>query len=225
MRSAGAYEDRGQDTVVTGVSSSGNYIYGPVARRVGQGMILDVGCGQGHVLARIGVEDRELHGFDISPGLSKIAKGQVEGANFLAADVLNIPFKSDTFDYLVCTEVIEHIEGNKAVRECLRVLKPGGTALMTVPNKNGAGNARHAQHVHLFSFRSFATFLEDGGFEVVRGYKLGLYVPILSHLLEVTALALRRNLPLSGPLPMEVPEFLSTNFLMECHKPAEGTTG
>jgi SAM-dependent methyltransferase len=219
LHPARAYEERAQDIVVTGVSSSGNYIYRPVAGRVGQGKVLDIGCGQGHLLSRLEDDQRQLYGLEMASGLVKIAQKYSKGANLLVADAQSIPFQSNTFDYVTCTEVLEHIPGDQHVRECYRVLRPGGTALFTVPNKNGAGGGQTAAHVHYFTLDSFTAFLEQVGFEVVSRHGLGLYVPLLSHLLEVTALALRRNLPLSGPLPLEVPEFLATNFLVVCRKP------
>ncbi|MFC1904357.1 class I SAM-dependent methyltransferase [Chloroflexota bacterium] len=205
--------------MATGISSSGDYIYKPVAKRAGWGKVLDVGCGQGVILSRLKSEGRELYGFDIAPAAVRLAKTMNTDRNFFAADAQNMPLKSNTFDCIVCTELIEHIEGDRAVRECYRVLKPNGVALFTAPNKSGAGNGYQAAHVHSFTFKSFASFLEQAGFEVICGYKLGLYIPILSHLLEVASLALRRNLPLAGPLNIEVPEFLATNFLIECRKP------
>lgn len=207
--------------MATGISSSGDYIYKPVAKRVGWGKVLDVGCGQGVILSRLKSEGRELYGFDVAPAAARIAKTMNKGGNFFAADAQNMSLKSNTFDCIVCTEVIEHVEGDSVVRECYRVLKPNGVALFTAPNKSGAGNGYQASHVHSFTFKSFASFLEQAGFEIVYGHKLGLYIPILSHLLEVASLAFRRNLPLAGPLNIEVPEFLAMNFLIECRKPAK----
>jgi len=49
-------------------------------------------------------------------------------------DITSINFESDHFDFLVCNHVMEHVQDdNKAMRECFRVLKPGGIGLFSVP--------------------------------------------------------------------------------------------
>jgi predicted SAM-dependent methyltransferase len=56
---------------------------------------------------------------------------QKEVAN---VDLLNIPYNDNHFDYIICNRVLEHIEGDiKAMSEMYRVLKKGGTALLSVP--------------------------------------------------------------------------------------------
>lgn len=46
-----------------------------------------------------------------------------------------LPFRNNTFDYLVCSEVIEHIdEREKCLREVARVLKPDGVLVLSTPN-------------------------------------------------------------------------------------------
>lgn len=49
-------------------------------------------------------------------------------------DVLNIPFKAETFDLIICNHVLEHIEEDvKAMKELHRVLKKTGQAILQVP--------------------------------------------------------------------------------------------
>jgi len=49
-------------------------------------------------------------------------------------DICNIDVKANTFDAVLCTEVIEHVpNANAAVAELCRVLKPGGTLIITAP--------------------------------------------------------------------------------------------
>ena len=52
----------------------------------------------------------------------------------MAGDALSLPFPDATFDRVICSEVLEHIPDDRgAMREILRVLRPGGTAAVTVP--------------------------------------------------------------------------------------------
>ena len=49
-------------------------------------------------------------------------------------DGTRLPFPDDTFDHIICSEVMEHIpDDSAAARELTRVLKPGGTLAVTVP--------------------------------------------------------------------------------------------
>jgi SAM-dependent methyltransferase len=49
-------------------------------------------------------------------------------------DIMNIPFEDNSFDVVICNHVMEHVKSDiKAMQEVLRVLKPGGWALLQVP--------------------------------------------------------------------------------------------
>ena len=49
-------------------------------------------------------------------------------------DITSIPFEDNSFDYIFCCHVLEHIpDDRKAMKELYRVLKPGGTAYLAVP--------------------------------------------------------------------------------------------
>lgn len=50
------------------------------------------------------------------------------------ADILNLPFKDNSFDIVFCNHVLEHIEDDaKAIKELHRVLRPGGMGIFQVP--------------------------------------------------------------------------------------------
>ena len=52
----------------------------------------------------------------------------------IQADICNLPFSDQQFDWVVCNHVLEHISNDKiAMQEIYRVLKPGGTAILQVP--------------------------------------------------------------------------------------------
>lgn len=49
-------------------------------------------------------------------------------------DVQNLPFKDNTYDIVICNHVLEHVPNDKiAMQEIIRVLKPGGFAIMQIP--------------------------------------------------------------------------------------------
>jgi len=50
------------------------------------------------------------------------------------ADICDLPFKDNSFDFIICNHVLEHIpDDTKAMQELYRVLAPSGTAIMQVP--------------------------------------------------------------------------------------------
>lgn len=49
------------------------------------------------------------------------------------ADICHIPIEDSTVDFILATDVLEHVDDKKAVLEIYRILKPGGKALITVP--------------------------------------------------------------------------------------------
>jgi SAM-dependent methyltransferase len=52
------------------------------------------------------------------------------------ADICDLPFENDAYDFIICNHVLEHIrDDKKAMQELYRVLAPGGTAILQVPYK------------------------------------------------------------------------------------------
>lgn len=54
------------------------------------------------------------------------------------ADICDLPFGDDEFDFIICNHVLEHIpDDTKAMQELYRILRPGGTAILQVPYEAG----------------------------------------------------------------------------------------
>lgn len=50
------------------------------------------------------------------------------------ADICNLPFENNSFDFILCNHVLEHIpDDTLAMQELYRILKPGGTAILQIP--------------------------------------------------------------------------------------------
>ncbi|MEJ5350724.1 MAG: methyltransferase domain-containing protein [Melioribacteraceae bacterium] len=75
-----------------------------------------------------------------------IPLGTINVSGIRNEDLTKLTFEDEKFDYLISLDVLEHIpDYKKAVKECLRVLKPNGTFLFTVPfNKNSKSNIVYA---------------------------------------------------------------------------------
>jgi ubiquinone/menaquinone biosynthesis C-methylase UbiE len=97
------------------------------------GSALELGCGTGFFLLNLklaGVLD-EGHVTDLSPGMVEVAKRNATHLGFeiegRAADAETLPYPDDSFDLVVGHAVLHHIPDlDRAMREVLRVLKPGG---------------------------------------------------------------------------------------------------
>ncbi|MFL6241003.1 MAG: class I SAM-dependent methyltransferase [Actinomycetes bacterium] len=97
------------------------------------GRALEVGCGTGFFLLNLkqaGVLD-EGHVTDISPGMVDVAVRNAKALGFevqgRVADAESLPYDDETFDLVVGHAVLHHIpDVELALREVLRVLKPGG---------------------------------------------------------------------------------------------------
>lgn len=98
---------------------------------------LDFGCGKGIITEKI----RQLrpkyviHGVDISPKALTIAKKRIKNGKFkLVNQSQHIPYPANSFDIVLASDVLEHIyDTETAFGELARVLKPGGTLIISVP--------------------------------------------------------------------------------------------
>ncbi len=108
-----------------------------------ESLVLDAGCGFGrHSLealkrrARVISMDIDLDSLRRTRfSLSQLEPDQ-EYTRYMAhaGDAAQMPFKDNTFDSIVCSEVMEHVpDEEQACRELARILKPGGTIGITVP--------------------------------------------------------------------------------------------
>lgn len=104
--------------------------------------VLDLGCGEGRHVHGVHVLDGvNIVGLDLDlPSLKKARDGlsmlpASSGATqFLTGDAYRLPFGNQTFDAVICSEVLEHLETyDLALSEINRVLKPEGQFVPTVP--------------------------------------------------------------------------------------------
>jgi SAM-dependent methyltransferase len=93
--------------------------------------LLDVGCGTGDLLSRLGARF-ECAGCDPSGEMLKRARTHNPGVALTAATAEQLPYRTASFDVVVCIEVIRYLPvPQAALREIARVLVGGGLALVT----------------------------------------------------------------------------------------------
>jgi ubiquinone/menaquinone biosynthesis C-methylase UbiE len=101
--------------------------------------MLDVGCGWGGYTVA-GLEmGIDAYGCDIDDKVLEIAalRSKLHGVpeNYYIAPAEQLPFPDETFDYVQCISVLEHVNNvSTSIREMVRVLKKGGVAFISAPN-------------------------------------------------------------------------------------------
>jgi SAM-dependent methyltransferase len=98
--------------------------------------ILEEGCGVGmYVRALLPYAD-EVHGMDVEPDYLAQAVRGLPDAHLQLAVGEHLPYPAGTFDLILSHEVIEHVQDDRATAaEMVRVLKPGGRAVIFAPNR------------------------------------------------------------------------------------------
>lgn len=98
--------------------------------------VLEIGCGEGYFTKHIAKTGAEIVAIDISPELIETAKGAVPADNvtFQIENAYEMSFDDESFDTVIGSSTLHHLEVDSALKEFFRVLKPGGTFYFTEPN-------------------------------------------------------------------------------------------
>jgi 2-polyprenyl-3-methyl-5-hydroxy-6-metoxy-1,4-benzoquinol methylase len=141
--------------------------------------VLDAGCGDGVQLQGLRqMAELEIWGIDYNPIRTRRARQKFQGVDIICGDLLHIPFKSDVFDIVLCSQVIEHIpQDDSLLEEAAEVLKPGGLLILGTPNE-GCLMARlrnclferevlrQTDHVHFYREPAIRHKIEAAGFTI-----------------------------------------------------------
>jgi ubiquinone/menaquinone biosynthesis C-methylase UbiE len=102
-----------------------------ILEKEGRGPLLDVPAGEGALAARLLKAGFEVNCCDLYPEIFRLSKVSIRQGDLNG----ELPFDNRSFDYVTCLEGLEHIENpQQAIREFARVLRPGGTIIVSVPN-------------------------------------------------------------------------------------------
>ena len=159
--------------------------------------ILDVGCGDGFATAMAARRNRAHNFAGLDWSAPSLAQAAGRGVAVLRAGLdTPLPIRSESVDVVVMSEVIEHlVDTDSAVEEAYRVLKPGGSLLLSTPNLAawynrgllalgiqpvfsevslrsvfGRPGRQVAGHLHMFTRRALVEFLAAYGLDCVRVY-------------------------------------------------------
>ncbi|ABR56084.1 class I SAM-dependent methyltransferase [Methanococcus aeolicus] len=123
-----------EDLLINIINNSDNF------KKIKNNLILDCGCGHGSYY-NLTKEYNAIY-FDFSTNLlKKFEKKHNLKTNKICGDISNLPFKDNSFDLILCINVLEHIKDyKKALMEIKRVLKPNAMAIIVVVNKESCIN-------------------------------------------------------------------------------------
>ena len=104
--------------------------------------VLEVGCGAGHVLGQF--QNVNRYGIDLSEGmLARIRRRLGDTVELTRGSAMDLPFASNSFDVVLCTEVLEHVpDPAVVVAELARVTKPNGRVIVSIPNEVNIDRAK-----------------------------------------------------------------------------------
>ncbi len=152
--------------------------------------VLDAGCGEGFVVDYVAQRNPELRlaGVDLSDTAIEYARAHFgEKARFRTGSVYKLPFSDNSFDTVICSEVLEHLDDpGRAVQELKRVARR--YVLITVPHEpyfqwlNTLGRWLHinpdAEHVNFWTSKTFQQFIrvhfDDPSFAWKQLYQLSV---------------------------------------------------
>ena len=150
--------------------------------------VLDLGCGEGRHVSSIAFDyNIESIGIDLSPDDIKKAKTKAQELSqvstkplqllFLAGDGTQLPFSDNSFDRIICSEVLEHIPDYQQVLvEIQRILKPKGLLAVSVPrywpekicwwlSKDYPAPSSPGGHIRIFKANHLKKDIEQHGFK------------------------------------------------------------
>jgi SAM-dependent methyltransferase len=156
-------------------------------------LILDVGCGDGLATGIAAELNPGNHFVGLDWSADALRQAGVRGLIRVRGSVDTVPIASSTVDVVIMSELIEHlVDTDAAVEEAWRVLKPGGTLLLSTPNLAawynrvllacgvqpvfsevslrgiyGRPGRQPAGHLHLFTRRAITALLAAHGFGAI----------------------------------------------------------
>jgi ubiquinone/menaquinone biosynthesis C-methylase UbiE len=169
---------------------------------------MEVGPGSGIYLGLLSELADEVIAVDIEDAYLSSAAAAASWPNLklVRDDICHSNMPDATMDLILCSEVVEHIpDSSLAIREMYRLLKPGGSLILTTPQRTSTMELTcklaflpivisivrwiyrepvlKPGHINLMTARTVTGQLESAGFRICERYKLALYLPVVAELM------------------------------------------
>lgn len=135
--------------------------------------ILDIGCAGGPLLSELR-ERGFAHAAGADFSAEAVAKCKARGLEAFEMDAQNLTFESGSFDVLIASDSLEHLEKDeKALASWYRILKPGGRILVFVPAYMFLWSEQDTvnHHFRRYTKSELVSKMQKAGFSVTRkGY-------------------------------------------------------
>ena len=143
---------------------------------IAPGRLLDVGCGGGRFLRRMQKRGWQVVGTDFDEQATRKVSDRY-GIETHVGDLPQCALPAASFDAITLSQAIEHLYDPQAtLRECLRLLKPGGLLVLTTPNATSIGATEFGaswrgweapRHLQLFTVASLSALTRAAGLDIV----------------------------------------------------------
>ena len=144
---------------------------------VGDGRLLDVGCGAGANLEGYRNEGWDIYGIEINPAAAEAARNRV-GDRIHTGSLEHCPYQEEMFDVIVFNHSLEHMfRPITTLQQARRILKPHGMIVIAVPNASSLEARLFGpwwcawdlpRHLYHFNSRSLSQMLTNAGFSPIR---------------------------------------------------------
>lgn len=146
---------------------------------VKRGKLLEIGCGSGKFLYKMKAQGWEVEGIDFDLQAVQIANQKYE-INAKAKKLEEMNYSSNLFDAITMNHVIEHVPDPAFIfQECYRILKKGGSLIVTTPNTDSWGHEKFGRcwrglepprHLHLFSMKNLCECINRAEFKEIKAW-------------------------------------------------------
>lgn len=152
--------------------------------------LVDVACGEGHLLRFAEQRGLDCHGVDLSPQAIQVAGQRLERTTLLVANGEELPYADERFDAVISLGSLEHyLSPARGAQEIRRIMKPDGVAAIVLPNsyylvdviwrvwRTGYGPDHHQVVQRFATVKEWQDFLEWQGLQAMRTCKYNFKFP------------------------------------------------
>lgn len=145
--------------------------------------VLDVGCSSGYLARPLTEAGARVVGLELDPEAAELAREWCTDVQVGNVESMALPFDPESFDVVLCGDLIEHLREPRSALQRLRpLLRRSGRLVLTTPNVANwamrlsllAGRWRYTErgildrtHTHLFTRATLLETVEDAGYRVV----------------------------------------------------------